>query len=269
MARDDPDHGATEATTPTDDADETGLLVLKLGGSVITEKDEPETVDRGALEACASALGDYEGDAVVVHGGGSFGHYHAERHGVTEETGTRNASALLDVHDAMGQLNDRVIAALRAHDVATAPVEPFSLAHRDRDGALTMPVGGLETLIAEGFVPVLHGDGVPHRGTGVTVLSGDEVVVELARSLGAQRVGLCSTVEGVYDASGNVIDRIDEFDAVAEPLGASEATDVTGGMAGKVRTLLSLSTPARVFGIEDLAAFLRGDAVGTLVEGDR
>lgn len=243
------------------------LVVLKLGGSVITDKTEPETLDRQALASCAEALAGVQSDLVLVHGAGSYGHPQAERFDMTEVRGTRDPDALLAVHAAMKRLNDQVIQALRTHDVPSAPVHPFSLGHRDRGGTLHLPTGGIETMVAEGFVPVLHGDGVVHRGTGVTVLSGDEVVVDLAQQLDADRVGLCSTVEGVYDANGEVIERIDDAEAVAETLRGSDATDVTGGMASKVRTLLELSIPARVFGRQALPGFLAGEAVGTLVDG--
>ncbi|MFW6045379.1 MAG: acetylglutamate kinase, partial [Natronomonas sp.] len=56
--------------------------VLKLGGSVITDKTEPETVDHSSLRTAAVAIGTTD-DLVVVHGGGSFGHHHAAAHGVT------------------------------------------------------------------------------------------------------------------------------------------------------------------------------------------
>jgi len=147
------------------------------------------------------------------------------------------------------------------------PVHPFSLAHRDRDGGLALPVTGIETTLAEGFVPVLHGDVVVHAGRGATILSGDELVVELATGLGSDRVGLCSGVPGVLDAEGRVVDRIDRFEDVAGVLGDSDETDVTGGMTGKVRALLALSSPALVFGPDDLTGFLAGDPVGTRIDG--
>jgi isopentenyl phosphate kinase len=122
-------------------------------------------------------------------------------------------------------------------------------------------------MLGEGFVPVLHGDVVAHAGAGGTVLSGDDVVVSLARSLAATRVGLCSTVPGVLGGDGEVVARIESWDDVPETLGDSDATDVTGGMAGKVRTLLDLPTPAHVFGPDGLSAFLDGGAPGTVVGG--
>jgi isopentenyl phosphate kinase len=241
--------------------------VLKLGGSVITEKDRPETVDEPALAAAADAIAGFEGPLVVVHGGGSFGHPHAEAHGLSTTAGTHDVAAVMDVHGAMKALNDAVVDAIQARGVPAVPVHPLSAAARDADGRLTYHPEAVATMLGEGFVPVCHGDGVAHAGAGVTVLSGDEVVASLAGSLAADRVGLCSTVPGVLDDAGEVIDRIDSFEAVATHLGGSEATDVTGGMAGKVRALLDLPVPASIFGPEALGAFLRGEAVGTLIDG--
>jgi isopentenyl phosphate kinase len=242
------------------------VIVLKLGGSVITRKDEPETIDEAQLDRVAEAVAGADERVALVHGAGSFGHYYADRHGVSETEGTRDPEALLDIHYAMQQLNSRVVGALRGYGVGAVPVHSFSLCHRTEDGDLAFPAGGVGTMLAEGFTPVLHGDVVAHRDRGVTILSGDEVVVELARSFSPDRVGLCSTVPGVM-RDDEVIDRIADFSEVEDVLGGAEGTDVTGGMAGKVRRLLSLSAPASVFGPEDLAAFVDGHAVGTVIDG--
>ncbi|WP_181684721.1 isopentenyl phosphate kinase [Halorhabdus salina] len=244
--------------------------VLKLGGSVITEKESPETIDEAALTAAADAIaGSNVEDLIVVHGGGSFGHHHAERYGASATEGTDDAAGVYAIHDAMGQLNSAVVEALQSAGVPAVPVHPFSLAYRDRDGETTLPTDGIEGLRAEGFVPVLFGDVVVQSGAGATILSGDEIAVILARSLSADRIGLCSSVPGVLDESGAVIDRIDDFTTVADAVGASEATDVTGGMAGKVQALLDVSIPASIFGPDGVSAFLGGERPGTLIVGGR
>jgi isopentenyl phosphate kinase len=243
-------------------------IVLKLGGSVVTEKDRPETVDTAAVERAVAAVAESDAALVIVHGGGSFGHHHAEEHGVSTSEGTRDSAEALAIHRAMVELNRAVVDALQAAGVAALPVHPLSGAERDADGALSLATGPVERLLAEGFVPVLHGDVIAHEGEGVTVLSGDELVVELAPAVGADRVGLCSTVPGVLDESGGVIDRIETFADVADAVGESDATDVTGGMAGKVRALLDLDVPAQIFGPDSLAGFLAGEDRGTTIDGD-
>ncbi|AUG46743.1 acetylglutamate kinase [Haloarcula taiwanensis] len=244
-------------------------VVLKLGGSVITQKDEPETVDRAALSDAVSAIAESAvgDDIVVVHGGGSFGHHHAAEYGVSTTEGTHDGDGVRAIHGAMCRLNAAVVEALTDAGVPAVPVHPFSAAARDADGGLSLPTAQVTTLLGEGFVPVLHGDLVAHAGAGATVLSGDELVVELAPAVNADRVGVCSTVSGVLDDDGTVIDRIETFEAVASALGESEATDVSGGMAGKVRALLALSAPALVFGPDALPAFLAGESPGTTIAG--
>jgi len=247
------------------------VTVLKLGGSVLTDKGTPETVDPGALDRAAGAIASTDRDGggpaslVVVHGGGSFGHHHAARHGVSTTEGTREPAAITEIHRAMGELNAAVVDALQEEGVPALPVRPLSVA--TRDGDLRFPLGSVEAMLGEGFVPVLHGDVIVDAGRGATILSGDEIVVAVARGLGADRVGLCSTVPGVLDDDGNVVPEVRSFDEVATAVGESEATDVTGGMAGKVRRLLELEAPAAIFDLSELDQFLRTGRAGTTVDG--
>jgi isopentenyl phosphate kinase len=254
------------------------VTVLKLGGSVITDKERAETLDGAALDRAADAIADAVdaptrntgsagalADLVVVHGGGSFGHHHAERHGVSTTSGTDDAGAVVEIHGAMTTLNRFVLGRLQDREVPAVPVHPLSFAHRDAAGTLILPAGGVDALLGEGFVPVLHGDAIPHEGAGVTVLSGDEIVAHLAGALGADRVGVCSTVPGVLDTDGEVLDRIGTYDAVADTLGDGATTDVTGGMVGKVRALLGVDAPAWVFDLDGLSGFLDGGSPGTRI----
>ncbi|MCT9096662.1 isopentenyl phosphate kinase [Haloarchaeobius sp. HME9146] len=241
-----------------------GPTVLKLGGSVITDKDRAETVDGRALDRAADAVAGHD-DIVLVHGGGSFGHHNAKEYGVSTTDGTHEVDGVLDIHNAMKALNGLVLRRLHERDVPAVPVHPFSAASRDESGELTLPAQQIQTMLDEGFVPVLHGDVIAHAGEGVTVLSGDEIVTSLAESLDASRVGLCSTVPGVLDADDAVIPRIEAYDDVADVLGGAETTDVSGGMAGKVQTLLALGMPASIFGLDALASFLAGESPGTTI----
>ena len=77
------------------------------------------------------------------------------------------------------------------------------------------------------------------------------VVAEGPYSLGRERI---------------VTDHIESFESVADALEGSDVTDVSGGMAGKVRALLGLDAPAHVFDLDGLEAFLDGDEPGTRIE---
>lgn len=248
--------------------------ILKLGGSVITHKDEPETVDEASLTKAVDTLVKYNGAGilsdglVLVHGGGSFGHHHAERHSVSPSNGTHDGAITVQIHEAMGRLNRQVVGALNDALLDAVPVRPLSVAHRDSTGTIHFPCEVPETLLAEGFIPVIHGDVISHVGKGVTILSGDEIVVTLAEQLEAECVGLCSTVPGVLDQGGNVISEIASYEEVASVLGGSKSTDVTGGMAGKVQALLGLDTASSIFDLDGLAQFLQTGTAGTRIRSE-
>ncbi|MFW5938031.1 MAG: isopentenyl phosphate kinase [Halanaeroarchaeum sp.] len=240
--------------------------VLKLGGSVVTDKNDRETVDVTALKRATAAIAEASvEDLVVVHGGGSFGHPNAADRNVSLETGTHDAADVRAIHQAMGRLVRRVTEELGAAGVPAVPVRPLSAGYRSEDGAVELATEAVATMLEEGFVPVLHGDVIASEGEGATIVSGDELVVSLASSLDADRVGLCSTVPGVLDDDGAVVPVIEAYDDVAAALGGSDSTDVTGGMAGKIRALLDADVPAAVFGLEKLSAFLAGEEAGTRV----
>lgn len=241
------------------------VTVLKLGGSVITDKETPETVDETALATAARAVAEADlSEIVLVHGGGSFGHHYAAKHGVSKTSGTADPVAVTEIHRAMGELNRAVVDALQQAGVSAVPVRPLSVACRTEQ--LQFPSQQVQVMLQEQFVPVLHGDVVTTTGQGATILSGDEIVTTVAESLDTSRVGVCSTVPGVLDEDDAVIDRIERYDQVASVLGESEATDVTGGMAGKVKQLLELQSPACVFDLAALPSFLESGTAGTVIE---
>lgn len=239
--------------------------VLKLGGSVITDKSTDETVDQQTLERITEQLATVSpARLLVVHGGGSFGHPVAERHGVASDTPTRDPEAIADIHEAMLALNAEVTGALRDGGLAPIGVHPLSFCVRS-DGEIQIPTEAVESMLAGEYVPVLHGDGVVTDDRSVTILSGDDIAVELAAQLECEHLGFCSRAGGVLDANGDPIDRIDDISRVENTLAGTEATDVTGGMRHKVELALSGDVTASIFGPEELAAFLRGERPGTTI----
>ena len=53
----------------------TRTLLIKLGGSVITIKDRALTPNIQAIERLSHVLARLSESLIIVHGGGSFGHY--------------------------------------------------------------------------------------------------------------------------------------------------------------------------------------------------
>ena len=244
-------------------------VVLKLGGSVVTEKDQREQVDREALaRVCHAIARDRPDRLVIVHGGGSFGHPVAAEYGVDGATPTRDVAAIAEIANAMSRLNRIVVRALVDADVPAIGLQTGAFARRRGDGNIAIDGGTVEAILEEGFVPVVRGDIALVEGSGAAVLSGDDLTTALAGTIDADRIGVCADVPGIFDEDGAVIEHVASFEAVENVIAAPEGTDVTGGMARKIHALLETDTPAAVFDADGLATFLSGGWPGTRIGGD-
>ncbi|MFW5928820.1 MAG: isopentenyl phosphate kinase [Halobacteriota archaeon] len=233
--------------------------VLKLGGSVITRKTGRREVDRESLDAALDAVSAAD-DVALVHGAGSYGHPQAAAVGVTESEGVEDARSATEVQRAVRELNDVVVDGLHGRGVDAVALHPSSYAYRD--GCLEHSVEVYEAALSRGFLPVAHGDVVVDGERGFSVVSGDDVAVELARALDV-RLGMCTSAGGVLDGDGEPLSRVSDVDDVE--VFDVEGDDVTGGVEAKVEKLLGLERGGQVFGVEDVGDYLEGDEPGTTV----
>ena len=144
--------------------------VLKLGGSLITDKERAETLDGAALDAAADAIAGCAGRLALVHGAGSFGHHYAEKHGVSVADGTEDAGAALEIHGSMTTLNRFVLSRLHGRDVSALPVHPLSAGARDADAMLQ-----LATRYDNAWLG-LHGQGITHLEKMIQTTGGERLL---------------------------------------------------------------------------------------------
>lgn len=229
------------------------LLFLKLGGSLITDKRGQEALRPSVLARLADEIAAALDEAgrgeealrlVVGHGSGSFGHVAAAAHDT--RAGVRTAeqwAGFAQVSDAAARLNRLVCGALLAAGVPAVSLQPSASA-RCWDGEIVeMATRPVRAALDAGLVPLVYGDVAFDTVRGGTIVSTEEVLAYLAREMTPSWFLLAGETDGVYDEAGAVIPRISEenFGAFAEALGGSHGTDVTGGMAAKVRGMLDLA----------------------------
>lgn len=236
-------------------------ILIKLGGSVITDKAGDCAIRADRIAACAGEIARRPGVGVIlVHGAGSCGHPQAHRHRLDRGIPPGDVAGIAETHSAVARLNAVVVDSLRAAGREAIGIHP--LGHcvavdgrlRDPDWR---PVG---LLLALGVTPVLHGDVVTDTARGASIVSGDQLVASLARALSPDRVGLATDVPGVLGKDGKVLGRITPGQG-AGLAGGSRNTDVTGGMEGKLAELLALAeegTGSSIFHASRIGDFLDG-----------
>ena len=236
------------------------LRILKIGGSVITDKDENafEKLRQNALEEVCRAISEGWEDLVVVHGAGSFGHPHVKKYGL-------NPLGASKVHLACLRLSERFCSALSKFGVATLPIHPLNF--YTRISGLECDVGYIRRAVDSGFLPVLHGDVIFGRD-GIEVLSGDDIVIHLAERLRPSCIGFATDVDGVM-VNGKVVEKLSAEDM--EKIGdeGGSRVDVTGGMLKKIQKVFRMSYRCEIFvfrgNYNNLKRFLKGEKVGTEV----
>ncbi len=213
------------------------LVVIKLGGSLITDKrvqnSSRDDVLRRLGEEVALALS-RGARLLLTHGSGSFGHFAAARH---EVDGRLNAHGASEVQQAAHALHFRVMRALRDGGVNAFTISPGTM-FLGGDVQTTVP---LERALSQGLLPVLHGDVVMDEKLGCRVLSTEEVVIGLVRGgVPIKQALWLGVTDGVYDENGSVIGRIDNAGSATFG-GESDGVDVTGGMRHRVESAIQLA----------------------------
>ncbi len=223
-------------------------IILKLGGSVITDKTgelsaKTEDINRIAEEIKRADID----NVVIVHGGGSFGHPTAQKYGIKD--GLKEPSQKLgfsETHHVMTVLNGLIMDALVWHEIPSLSITPSSIVVTENGRIKSLDETVLHKCMEMGFTPVLYGDAVLDEKIGFTVLSGDQLVAYLAIKLKAEKIIIGVDTDGIYEADPKVDPNakpylrlnLEQLKKVQAKIGKAQTTDVTGGMAGKIAELI-------------------------------
>ncbi|MCS7368228.1 MAG: isopentenyl phosphate kinase [archaeon GBS-70-058] len=223
------------------------LIVIKLGGSVVTQKSEYEVANVSVIRRIASELAEIMNtfSFIIVHGGGSFGHPHAYKHKLNE--GFRDISQLpgvLETHHAMLRLNEIIVNEFLNAGFIPFPFQPSSMITTKKGEIFKSNTYSIGKAIKLGFTPILYGDVVFDDEYGFYILSGDKICSYLAIEFNAAKVVFSCDVDGIYtsdpkcDPNSKLIETLtlDDLSELIRNWDSRSASriDVTGGMKNKL-----------------------------------
>jgi isopentenyl phosphate kinase len=229
------------------------LIFLKLGGSLITEKEKVATPRLKALARLASEIRAAQTQnpqlqVLLGHGSGSYGHVPAKKYGTRAGVHTEDEwNGFVEVWQQAAALDHIVMAALRAAD-SRAMAFPPSASVSAADGMLTAwDLEPIRAALQAGLLPVVYGDVVFDSVRGGTILSTEDLFAHLAKELKPARILLAGDEDGIFSdfpTRTQLVERITPGSYATFPsaLGSAAGDDVTGGMAGKVQSMLALVT---------------------------
>ena len=226
------------------------FVVLKFGGSVITDKEKPFMARISVIDRLAREVSKYKGKMIIIHGGGSFGHPVAYKYKI--KNGYRRQNQLIGfakTHSAMQKLNIIVTQRLIKYGVPAVSVPPVS-ATLSQDGIIKkIEYETIERMLNMGLVPVLYGDTVLDMNRGFTIVSGDQIASHLSIKFNATRLIFVLDVDGLFTSDPR---KTPEEAKLIEKLSVQslkKATiferrggiDVTGGIAEKVKWIIPVA----------------------------
>ncbi len=259
--------------------------LIKLGGSLVTDKRvaksfRPDVLRGIAAQLAALRVADPDLPIVLGHGSGSFGHVEAKKHQTAHGVATdADRLGMARVGAVAAELSSLILQELLGAGLPVLRFPPSALL-ATRDGQIaTIETRPLSLALAQGHLPLTHGDIAIDSQIGGTIVSTEAVFAGLVQPLRARRIILLGEVAGVLDGEGKVIPHISPatFPALAPLLGASDGVDVTGGMLHKVQAMVELVVQAPALEIliadgrrEDILLDLlrHGRPLGTRISAD-
>ena len=211
------------------------VTVVKLGGSLISDKDRERSYRGAEVSALGRVLAESREPTVVVHGGGAFGHPMAKKFGLSSSRAKASSEGVAETRAAMFDLNELVCASLLSSGLRPYTFTPYPLF----SDAGKKGVDWLKGLLKSGLTPVTFGD-VMHDRDGFRVISGDTIVRDLCSSLKASMCVFVMDVDGILGPDGRLLQSLDN--GAMKKLELSGSLDATGGIAFKVKEALTIAS---------------------------
>lgn len=227
---------------------QTQPIILKIGGSVITDKDGELAARTDIINQLAEEIAKAKPHRLIlVHGGGSFGHPTAQKWNLKD--GFKEPGQMLgfaETHHVMTVLNGLVMDALVWHEVSAVSVAPSCGFLTENGRIKSFDCTMVEKMMKMGFTPVLYGDATLDEKLGFTVLSGDQLVAYLALRFNASKIVMGIDCDGLYDADPKTDKNakmyqhltLKELQTAQAKMAKPTHVDVTGGMSNKVNELM-------------------------------
>jgi len=224
------------------------MFVIKLGGSVITDKSRKNIFKKEATLRLVTEIKEAGKQVIVVHGAGSFGHILAKKYEL--DKGYKNKDQLPGVAEVQRDVKDlslRVLNAFLEGGMNAVSLAPSAFLVNQAKRIKHMDTGNFKRYLEADITPITFGDVVVDESLIFSIVSGDQLMLELAKVFRPEMVIFVADVDGIYTGNPNldkdaqllptvdkeVLTNIRKSDGVVD--------DVTGSILGKSKIMLEIA----------------------------
>lgn len=206
------------------------MILIKLGGSIITNKEKPLSPRKKVVENIAKNLKKINEPIIIVHGGGSFGHYWSVKYDMHTKPKKYDMHGVAIVKNSMIELNKIIVDIFIKNKL-----NPYSLPPTDfmaGNNPVMKKVKEIAKIAKSGLIPITYGDALWYGDKKTYILSGDKIMTHLAKILKPRLIIFALNEDGLYSdlkTKKLIYELKGESPEISE-----NKMDVTGGMTRKV-----------------------------------
>ena len=241
-------------------------LILKVGGSCISDKtllykalktQSPEDIkaaldiDLNKIDLIAAEIGkaySIMNKVIILTGVGSPGHFTVLKHKLHKGNSgdLEQHLGLLEAQIAVNRLRQSILESFLKHKIPAFQAYASSIYESDKMRVMKGDTGNIKRFLESGLVPVISGDMVPDVTMGYSVLSGDQILADLAKKFKPKKIVYGSDVDGIFDSdpklnpNSSLIPKIsrDEIDSLIDQISGEDASGQMRGKIMEIRNLL-------------------------------
>jgi isopentenyl phosphate kinase len=229
------------------------MFILKLGGSVITDKSTKNSFKKNIADRLSAEIKKANKEIILIHGAGSYGHILARKYDLNQ--GYKKNEQIIGfafTHACVQQLNTLVLNSLQEKNIAAVSIPPHATMKLNDHKPIKMDYDIFQDCLNQRFTPVTFGDVILDNKLGFSICSGDLLMQILAKHFKPEKVIFVIDEDGLYSSNPKTDKNAEFISAITlgklEQLSTSldKHDDVTMGMKGKIDTIKNIAS----FGVD-------------------
>ena len=213
------------------------MILIKLGGSIITNKEKPLSPRKKVIENIVKKLKHLKEPIIVVHGGGSFGHFWSVKYDMHTKPKKYDMHGVAIVKNSMIDLNKIILEIFVKNKLNPYALPPTDFMSGNKP--ITTKIKEIENIAKSGLIPITYGDALWYGNKKTYILSGDKIMTLLSKILKPRLIIFALNEDGLY--SDLTTKKLIRELKGENPKISENKMDVTGGMSRKVEEATNIA----------------------------
>ena len=213
------------------------MILIKLGGSIITNKEKPLSARRKTIGNILNQIKRIREPMILVHGGGSYGHYWSVKYDMHTKPAKYDMRGVSIVKNSMIDLNKIILDSAVKNRINAYCLPPTDFMNGNKP--IKNKILTINEIAKSGLTPVTYGDALWFGKKKSYILSGDIIMTVIGKILKPRLSVFVLDVDGVYSNTKSK-KLIHDFKK-EKPIIRKNKIDVTGGMTRKITEATNMS----------------------------